>query len=481
MENIKKHPGIVIGIATFIFIFWLLTMINTTFYPYDSYLYNRLSNSFLKDGDFSIFNFEESIRGIIFPLLLYPFNRLAHLLLGFNFMGWRILISLLSAIFTVTFPYFFKSFGKIHWIPVHLILMLITWWGLFLVPLSDLVAVYLLMFGLLCVQKAYEQMDTQTGRYSKLTPYGILLVSGILFYAAYNTRTIYLFAFPFILLIIFANRKKGIGKSLLAVLAICVGVILLGSVQGVSNRYLYGAFSMAVNTAIGGFDNLFLGQLAGGIPASLYETYMGEMGPASYIYRDPVGSIILQSEGGWPYTFGEYIKIVIRYPVEMLGIYARSFLALLNPITGGGYVYSRSNSRLVMSLINYSMLFVTANFFVRKLFRTNDDTQNLKTRILELSIEQKTAILSYLTLLVPFILIIPGQVEERFAIPFWLLVYGVLTYIVDWKDELAHYKRNLALSIGIYCLGFACLMATLTSIYAHNPHGMLLSIFHLNR
>ena len=67
-------------------------------------------------------------------------------------------------------------------------------------------------------------------------------------------------------------------------------------------------------------------------------------------------------------TFGEYIRIAISYPMEVLGTYVRSFIALLNPISGAGYIYTRTNMRFVYTIFNYSLLFVSFVFISKYIF-----------------------------------------------------------------------------------------------------------------
>jgi len=84
--------------------------------------------------------------------------------------------------------------------------------------------------------------------------------------------------------------------------------------------------------------------------------------------------------------------------------------------------------------------------------------------------------LSIMTIIVPFVAIIPGSIEERFALPFWLIVYGFIAYIIDLKKEFSYYKQKPILHLVLYVIGFMFLIIILTSIYANNPEGKLIPI-----
>jgi hypothetical protein len=344
-------------------------IVDQTNYPYDSGHYYLLSRSFISDGNFSLLNFPVTYRGIIFPLLLYPFNKIAEIIFGSSYLGWRLLISLLSAFFTITFPLIFKPVGKIHFIPIPLFFCIIIWRGLFLVPLSDLVAIYFLIFALACFNKANFYLCTESINFSQLFFY---FISGIMFYASYNARTIYLFAFMVIPLFFFCNICIGKLKKIINLFTLIMGIFLLGCIQGISNKYLYNKFSIFVPTQNynrSANESLFLSQLKWGMEMSFYETYMGnEEKYAAYKYKDISGLQMVATRDSIM-NYADYFKTIFKYPIETLGLYVKHFFVLMNPIGGGGYVYSRDNSRFIFTLMNFTMLFVMLNYFKRNIFK----------------------------------------------------------------------------------------------------------------
>jgi hypothetical protein len=209
---------------------------------------------------------------------------------------------------------------------------------------------------------------------------------------------------------------------------------------------------------------------------------------AKYRYKDISGSQVTEVSDT---TYAGYLKSFFKYPIESLGLYVRHIFALLNPIGGGGYVYSHNNSRFFFTLLNYTMLFIVINF-LRRMFTVPSINikykrccsrrefilcaYKIKTKKIPFSLTQKTSLLSLIIILVPFLAIIPGAVEERFAISFWLIVYGLLSYVIDLRQEFLNYK-TYPISYALSWLGgFGIFVAILTAIYANNPQEVLLPI-----
>jgi len=475
-------PVIIFIISTGIVLF-LTMLVNNEEYPFDSGYYYSLSESFFSSGKFSIENYPASYRGIIFPLLLSLFNKIARIFHGSGLFGWRYLISLFSGLFLLSFPSIFGMTGKRKISPIPLLLLIIVWRGLFFVPLSDLIAAYFLIFALACINKAYFRIYNKSFGFFELL---LFCLSGIFFYAAYNTRTIYLFTLPFILLIIFLNKNIGKIKSIIIISTICIGIIVLGSFQIVSNKKTYNKYSLFVQTQIGFGTSLFVNQLFEGIDIDLYETYMSG-GPDFYAYKytDNSGKQVIETENVSTRNYKNYIKILCKYPFEMLSIFFRHFFVMLNPVDGGGYVYSHNvKTRFILTLLNYSMLFMVVIFLKREVFEPMLIKRN-KIEDIKIQIEKEyqgkiIPFLSIMTLIVPFIAIIPGMVEERFALPFWLIVYGFIAYKIDFKKEFLYYKQKPILHLVLYLIGFMFYIIILTSIYANNPEGKLIPILSIS-
>ena len=272
----------VVFLLTLLGVFALLVIADNRVYPHDSGHYFRLSMSFIQDGRFSVFNFPLNLRGIIFPLVLLPFNIISNIILGDYLYGWRILISVMSAFFAISFPTLFKGIGKTYLFPIPLLMLGFVFYGIFLAPLADLVSLFFLVYALALISFGYSRWEEKQSKNQALAIL-LFVVSGIFLYAAYNTRTIYLFAGIGILLIVIFNKPKiknmpEYTKRIIFILAVLLGVFLGGLPQAVSNLHTIGAFSFGINTDqwqahVGRSLNLF--QLETGLMMNLYETWMG--------------------------------------------------------------------------------------------------------------------------------------------------------------------------------------------------------------
>jgi hypothetical protein len=220
---------------------------------------------------------------------------------------------------------------------------------------------------------------------------------------------------------------------------------------------------------------------------NFYETYMGRGGAyfnrysnyspsPAFAHINRSGQLILDEIGG-VVSYSDYINVVLRYPLEVAGSYVRHLVAMLNPIEGGGVVYYRSNLRFIFTLFNFTLLFIVFNFLKRNFFDCSFDEQKMRAKSLSLSAKMELA--SIVTILLPFAAIIPGAVEERFGIGFWIIMYGLVCYCINLKEEIKTYKQRPLKFAIYYVIVFAFFIGMLTEIYANNSHVQLLPILNL--
>jgi len=309
--------------------------------------------------------------------------------------------------------------------------------------------------------------------------YFLLFVgAGMFFYVAYNARTIYQFAILGVLLIFILNVKSlpKTKNSLPLALCFAVGVFALASIQIYINIYHSGVFSLAPGGGQVYFRGLPLNiyQLRAGLRVNFYETSTVEGEVNAFSYLNQTGQLILAKEGGI-YSFADYVQLLLKYPFEMIGMWMRSIIMGLNPISGGGIIFNR-NGRFFLTLANYTMIFLLISYGKR----TMVDSKNFITVLKSKSFEFKSSLMSLMTILLPAIFIIPGAVEERFTIGFWVLVYGLFSYgIINIKEEIKILKQN-KYSLFLYFLFFFIFVGILTELYANNNSDVFLPILHLN-
>ena len=476
-----KFLNIFVGIFSFSLVLIFLRIENNTRYMWDSGGYYWFSLNFVQDGRFAITNYPITIRGIIYPLLLHFFNRVAYFIWEDTIYGWWLLISTLSGIFATVFPLAFKNISiKGYIFPIPLILLLIVWRGLFISPLSDLVALYFLVFALIAIKMAYSRKNEK----EPLGIYEIVLffISGALLYAVYNTRAIYLAILPGILLIMFINRQRRMISNIIIISFILFGVFSVGVIQGISNRSNFGEFSILVpsNVARGDGPGHFQEALFYGLVLNFYKGYVPDDAPGAFSYWSSPGNLIARRHNiHLSSSYLEHLNIVRKYPIEMLGSYVRSFLVYINPMWGGGYAFTAGgNSRFFFLVFNYTSIFVVFVYLKRNFFES--PLKETLNKIKFLSRDIKTELAFFLVLFLPFLAVIPVHPEERYAISFWLIIYVLLSHVINLKHEFVRYKKLPASYVIAYLLGFGVLVSILTEIYANNIANMLFPLLYFN-
>lgn len=87
-----------------------------------------------------------------------------------------------------------------------------------------------------------------------------------------------------------------------------------------------------------------------GLSASRYETYLGN--PIDYptpavLFIDPIGQTLLAREGITLANFSYFslLGLLIKYPLDVLGIYTRHLISLLTPVFQETYIFSIYKSK----------------------------------------------------------------------------------------------------------------------------------------
>ncbi|MCL1998380.1 MAG: hypothetical protein FWG65_06410, partial [Turicibacter sp.] len=150
---------------SFVLVLAFLVLADVRNFNSDSGLYFRLANGFFHEssewdayGSFRLLAFPLTFRGMLFPLLLAPFNWLTQMLVNNTMYGWWLLVASMSALFSVSFPVLFKGLGRVHLLPLPIIITLAIWHGIFARPFADIVAVFLLVYALALLRTAYEKL-----------------------------------------------------------------------------------------------------------------------------------------------------------------------------------------------------------------------------------------------------------------------------------------------------------------------------------
>lgn len=434
----------------FIFLYGLERNIMETDYWHDSLLYYKASQTFISEGQFSLLSYVDSLRGYFFPFLLYLFTALGDMAGIRHGMAILAANSLMAAfVFAVVLPSLFQNTKRhIVYSLISVLVFLIYWQDLIYYPLSDFFAFAMILLAVYFWGKALDCKG--------IYKYILYILSGMGLYGAYNTRTIYLFAGPFLLLLFVFFNRKNIRMILSGLICILVGILICGIPQSMINQELYGSRSLLVNTSNMEGGSLFNFQLTSGITMQRYETYVGsEDGypKPKFIFEDEAGKEIMRQEGKeLLYSVGEYLEIVMKYPLDFIGIYTRHLINALCTPYNHVYVKYLHAFKPWLILINYTLLFMAGlAIAVQKSYKLN--------------IKKKTDE-SYFYLifsLIPCLLILPGAIEMRFFAPFYILIYGYLAYKTDYRQLYTYVKKHL-LKVGS---AYAVILCVFLSVWGN--------------
>lgn len=325
---------------------------------------------------------------------------------------------------------------------IHYIIFTILFVGLEIYPLSDLPAVFLCLLAVYEINYIVE--DTSV---IKIFLRGILF--GVLVYSAYNVRTIYMFAaiylIGYLLYKLYRNRIK-LANATVIIVGGGVGFIGAAIPQICMNYNEHGKLSIKVIT-----DGLMMRQLFWGIKYQSYATYVGAealTSPPMY-FMDSVGEQILYSEGITDaISLGQYVRICLKYPFEMLGIYGRHFINSILLYGPEVYIEQLDASKVLVSIISFSCVFCIILAFLLD------------------CIKDRGTIWSFMPAIIPVICIMPGAIESRFCAALYLYIMGTLCYNCDWVKMGHIFIKNKAKIFVCYIGLYVCCLVTWTSMLA---------------
>lgn len=408
--------------TVFLLSFVLHRIMDISFYPFDSSLYWGLSSPSV------IMNFPEVARGYFYPLVLVPVHALADMVgdngrMVFQFASSAVYACLLTGPIA---NFFLKTFGGTLSFARRTAFALLTiavFPGLFLYPLSDLPALLVLIVSVVLASRTNAQ-------------YWLcwLFLSGAAASAAYNIRTIYLFAaiaLFFVILFVFMRGKSWRLRTF-GMLAFLLGALIVATPQMLINKRIHGTATPLVIAMVKG-KPLMAQQLYWGMVVQRYETYAGKDSPApSLYYRDPAGIALrdFDSSSSSDPNLRGYLAMVLRHPVHFLGIYGRHLVNGLDVRDGIVYAEKSSTNKSVVSFLCFCLLFFCVLIYgLRK--------------------EKRWIEAAYLApILLPVLAILPGAVETRFFIPIYLVLFGALITRFEWETFKATiYQHWLVISL----------------------------------
>ena len=452
----QKWLAFGLGFALF---FGYLLVRNEQENPYDAWTYTQLSQSFIQNGlmNFSAFARDcgEGMRGYLFPWILAACNGLSLLA---PWLDYRFMVSVFTSLsFAVVLPDLMSlifgtrpfNFAQRMLAPV---LMLVFWHGLLAYRLTDLWSAGLAVIAVHALLRLFTGTPLSWARRC-----GLAALCGFAVGAAYNIRTIYLFLIfgvgALYLLLCLVKHEVTVSRKLAGLLCILVGFGLVSLPQMLINHQAFGNLSFTLVSDSGA--NLYINKLYDGIYITKYESYTGvDYWYDRMNYVDPVGQALLEEEG-MDATFefgtgatalgnlGAYAALVLRHPMDFIGIYARHVFSLLDVRYPNMYI-SDFDTAVWLPLVNYTVLYLSLAALWRAL-RTMPPNRRMLLWALA-------------ALLLPTLAILLGTIETRYGILLYLTLWVVLAAALRGETFKGIKARNIALLVGGYLvfLGVMC-------------------------
>ena len=462
MKKYKEMPLICEFLITTIAIFGfnLYMGIGYESYFYDCSGYRTYGNELFQNGEYNLLNISDGFRGYIFPTLL-GFSEVLDSLIGIDFQPicFKLFTSIITGyFFTWSIPKLvrdlfgcnkvIKRYKKIF----NLLLIMIFFWGLFIYPLTDMLAMFLCINAVICIISA---MNTE----SIIKKIVLFALSGILLYASYNVRSIYIFSviMGFLMIMALSARREG-KRGIVYVLSFLLGIFLCSVPQIIINYHTLKKVSIMLPT-----NSLMVQQLEWGMYYQRYETYVGNVyNSPKLIFQDKSGLKILEIVGNIE-SIKDYVLACLRYPFDFIGIYTRHIFNMFCPIYPEQYIFDLEKNRSGLFILNYSMLYV----FV--FWCTTNVKQNMANLVRKMNID---GLMVFFILLLPSVFIMPGAVEQRFSITIYVLICSYMTYCIDYKLLIATIQEKwiecaLTFVIGL-CIALAIWGNTLSNLTISN-------------
>lgn len=422
-------------------------------YPFDASIYWNLA---LAPDNVAA---SSAFRGYLFLWLLRTVVDLGALVGASPVSSYRFFSSLLyAATLTLVIPSAYARMSGRTAKPIHrlapAVLVMLVFPGVLLYPLSDFPA---LAFMWLCLWSVFRCADAST----RGQAVGYALLAGAAAAAAYNTRTIYLFA---VALVVIGALWQFRGRRYLVACA-ALGFALTCAPQMLLNHRNHGVASP--DPTAGRKDSLFLDQLKWGIWMQKYETSVSpEVPNGSVVYVDQAGlklMPILCREAPMA-SMGDYLAAVLRHPIDFMGLYARHLVNGIDVRDRTVYVKRASGGETLASVASITLVLLL--LLALKVAARSPASDAVRSR-------WPTGRVYALAILLPSIAILPGAVETRFMLPMLLLLFVAGVTVWSWPDMRAELRRHpvgyLLLGLLIYSSYFAVTQNTMGSVQYAAP------------
>ncbi len=410
---------------------------------YDAIDYWFISIYFHHKGTVSFLNYHNSLRGYLFPLLLFPFRVIQFYTDVPPIVFGRVLGAVSAALgFGWLAPALWQVVqGKaevLHW-PRRLAFAALGfafWRDYFNFTLSDFPALWLLGLGLLFLHRP-----------QKLS---WVVAAGACMAAAYNIRPSYSIAAPFFLAIQLLAPSVNFQRRLMGLAALMLGAALIMAPQWAINRHQFGQNTPVVLSYIKALktNNLYREKMKWGLLHQKLETTLDRSYPDQMmVFRDVAGEELVRNEHiTWLDSYADYFQLVMRHPLTFTGIYARRLFNGLDIQYPTPYIRNIYVSTLGLAWLNYTVWFGAGLMLLR-------------TKVRTWSVRQWLVLAA---LLVPCLPMLPMSMECRFLLPLHLLLCAMVCFgwPSSWRSAAVGRGKLLAVSAAYVVFVALCFYAS---------------------
>ena len=441
-------------------------------YYYDASYYWNWASGMFADGRFSLYGFPETFRGYFYPMVCQIVRYAGRFILGSDVWGFRVISCLMyAAVFGIALPGVFgyrpDSVRKVVRLCLLVVPVLFFWGDLMQYPLSDMPAFCFACAGMFLLDRSFR---TERRSISALCGFG----AGLLLYAAYNTRVVFLYGIVCAILIygFFYGVKRPEKRMflLLALIAAFAGAALAAVPQMLINAHYTGSATPRVLTEqLSGYgQNLQMSQVYWGLTTTRYETYVGESYAfpfAGVLYNDPIGSSLIELEKltDTTFSFSQWMGLFLRHPMDMIGIYAKHVVSMLTCVFPDVFVhelYASKALRICCCILLWLIggLGVVFTAVCRK--ERSENSEEIGDN------RDWPAAAALICLILPSGLQLFGAPEVRFALSAHVLLYFRIVCVTDhrlfWKYICKH-LLPVAISCIIIAFAWVSIIGTVLS------------------
>jgi hypothetical protein len=426
----------------FLFVFavfeiYLRAFADPRFY-YDAANYWSLSGTFGRGGHFALLDFQSAIRGYSLPLYDRALSSVASL---FGVSGVTIVqlagslqVALLGV---VLIPGVVRSVwpaAEISFVRILLLnaIIFIFWRDHLGFPLSDFPAATLGAGALYALSRRSLPGYALTG-----------LAAGL----AWNVRQGYLVMMLVVIVVVVARAgvRRASLRGAAAIALVLAGVALASLPQILINHRHFDSWSPTVYQA----KLIALGNLAQGMNAQRYETYVGKGRQPAVFYLDPATKKVLAQEHLVAFqSYSQYVRVSWDHPIEMIGGWTRRMFDGLDVRYTTPYVHDLGSHSEWFSLLDYTLLFAAATRLLAPTFRRQLGRAGW-VEALALCSATATAV--------------PLAAESRYYLPIYLVLYSIVVFGAGTRQAFADLGRAGKITLAVLYPLFLLVCITLSA------------------